>query len=140
MGTEEVRSKLETLLREKYVNRANVSIVVKEFANKPVTIVGAVEKPGSLPISGRWTLLQAISAAGGLAPNGRAAHLRPAPSEDGLSDTLEIETDDLFQQRDGEVEHPDPSLRRHQHPGEIDRHRFLLGEVKSARGASVRLR
>ncbi len=33
----EVQKRLETLLREKYVNRANVSIVIKEFANKPVS-------------------------------------------------------------------------------------------------------
>ena len=69
LTAQEVRDKLEDLLRAKYVNRANVSIVIKEFANKPVSIVGAVMKPGTLNISGRWTLLQAISAAGGLAPN-----------------------------------------------------------------------
>src|SRR5476649_74154 len=59
--TTEARAQLEDLLREKYVNRANVSVVVKEYANKPVSVVGAVTKPGSLSISGRFTLLQAIS-------------------------------------------------------------------------------
>src|SRR5450631_1085721 len=38
----EVRGKLESLLKEKYVNRADVSIVIKDFANKPVSILGAV--------------------------------------------------------------------------------------------------
>ena len=92
----EVRSRLEALLTEKYVNRADVSIVIKDFANKPVTVVGAVQRPGSLTISGRWSLLQAISAAGGLTEAaGRKIYvLRRA--ENGLSDTLEISTDDLF--------------------------------------------
>lgn len=92
----QVRQRIESVLRERFVNRANVSIVVKEFANKPVTIVGAVVRPGSLNISGRWTLLQAISAAGGLSQNaGRRIYvLRTA--ENGLTDTLEVNVDDLF--------------------------------------------
>lgn len=96
LTTAEARAKLETLLKEKYVNRADVSIVVKDYANKPVTVVGAVQHPGPLTISGRWSLLQAISAAGGLTDTaGRKIYvLRQA--ENGLTDTLEISTDDLF--------------------------------------------
>ncbi|HEY5190423.1 MAG TPA: polysaccharide biosynthesis/export family protein [Candidatus Deferrimicrobium sp.] len=92
----EIRSRLAALLKEKYVNRADVSVVVKEFANKPISIVGAVTRTGSLNISGRWDLLQAIAAAGGLTGSaGRKIYvLRRA--ENGLSDTLEIATEDLF--------------------------------------------
>ncbi len=92
----EVRGKLESLLKEKYVNRADVSIIVKDFANKPVSILGAVQRPGSLNISGRWFLLQAISAAGGVTEAaGRKIYVLRR-SENGLSDTLEVSTDDLF--------------------------------------------
>jgi len=93
----EIRGRLEATLLEKYVNRANVSVVVKEFANKPVSVLGAVLRPGSLAISGRWTLMTAITAAGGLTDRAgsRIRVLRRA--ENGLSDTLEIRTDDLFQ-------------------------------------------
>jgi polysaccharide export outer membrane protein len=92
----EVRTRLEQMLTAKYVNRANVSVVVKEYANKPVSVVGAVRSPGSLNISGRWTLLQAISAAGGMtADAGRKIYVLRR-SENGLSDTLEINTEDLF--------------------------------------------
>lgn len=92
----QVRDRLETTLKAKYVNRANVSVVVKEFGSKPITVVGAVQKPGSLNISGRWTLLQAIAAAGGLTETaGRKIYvLRRA--ENGLSDTLEIDRDELL--------------------------------------------
>jgi polysaccharide export outer membrane protein len=92
----QIKAKLETVLKAKMLNRANVSVVVKEFANKPVSVVGAVHRPGSLNISGRWSLLQAISAAGGLTElAGRKIYvLRHA--ENGLSDTLEIDTEDLF--------------------------------------------
>jgi protein involved in polysaccharide export with SLBB domain len=40
--------------------------VIKDFGSKPISILGAVQRPGALNISGRWFLLQAISAAGGL--------------------------------------------------------------------------
>jgi len=97
MTASEVHDKLESMLTAKYVNRANVSIVIKEFANKPLSIVGAVGRPGSLPISGRYTLLQAISAAGGLdAGAGKKIYIL-RKGENGLTDTLEISTDDLMQ-------------------------------------------
>jgi polysaccharide biosynthesis/export protein len=92
----EARAQLETLLRAKYVNRANVSVVVKEFANKPISVVGAVSKPGSLSISGRFTLLQAISAAGGLDQSAGKKIYVLRRSDNGLSDVLEVKTDDLF--------------------------------------------
>lgn len=92
----QARAGLEKLLKEKYVNRANVSVIVKEYASKPVSVVGAVQKPGPLNISARWSLLQAISAAGGLtsAAGKKIYVLRKA--ENGLSDTLEIDTEELF--------------------------------------------
>lgn len=92
----EARSQLEDLLTQKYVNRANVSVVVKEYANKPVSVVGAVTKPGSLTIPGNWFLLQAISAAGGLDQTAGKKIYVLRRGENGLSDVLEIKADDLF--------------------------------------------
>lgn len=93
----EAAARLEAMLTAKYVNRANVSVIVKEFSNKPVSVLGAVMRPGALNISGRWDLLQAISAAGGVTERaGRKLYvLRRA--ENGLSDQLEIDTAELFQ-------------------------------------------
>ncbi len=92
----EILNQLDSLLKSKYVNRAEVSVVIKDFANKPVSIVGAVQHPGSLNISGRWFLLQAISAAGGLTEGaGRKIYIL-RKGEKGLADTLEVSTDDLF--------------------------------------------
>jgi polysaccharide export outer membrane protein len=54
-------------------------------------------KPGSLSISGRWTLMQAITAAGGLSEKAGRRILVLRRAENGLSDTLEIDTEDLFQ-------------------------------------------
>lgn len=92
----ELEDRLEALLTSKFVNRANVSVVIKEFANKPVSIIGAVMKPGYLNVAGRWDVLQAISAAGGLAQNaGRRVYVLRR-SDSGISDRLEIDADELF--------------------------------------------
>lgn len=93
----EIADRVEQMLTAKYVNRANVSIVVKEFTNKPVSVLGAVQKPGSLSISGRWTLIKAITAAGGLASGAGGKILVLRRSDNGLSDALEISTEELFQ-------------------------------------------
>lgn len=92
----ESSDRLASILTARYVNRANVTIVIKEFTNKPISVLGAVQKPGSLNVSGKWDLLQAISAAGGLSQNaGRRIYVLRR-SENGLTDRLEIATSDLF--------------------------------------------
>lgn len=97
----EAATRLESLLTAQYVNRANVSVVIKEFANKPVSIVGAVQKPGFLNVSGKWDLLQAISAAGGLSASAGKKIYVIRRGESGFGDTLEIATDDLMRSSTG---------------------------------------
>jgi polysaccharide export outer membrane protein len=97
MTAAEVRARIEQLVTEKYVNRANVSVVVKEFTNKPVSVLGAVQKPGTLAISGQWTLMKAITAAGGLTEKAGSKIYVLRRADNGLSDTLEINTHDLFE-------------------------------------------
>lgn len=127
----EAADRLESILTAKYVNRANVTIVIKEFTNKPISVLGAVQKPGSLNVSGKWDLLQAISAAGGLGPNaGRKIYVLRR-SENGLTDRLEIATDDLFV-------NPDPKWNVTIYPSDVINipsrtpvRVFCLGEVRS---------
>ncbi|HQR65937.1 MAG TPA: polysaccharide biosynthesis/export family protein [Thermoanaerobaculia bacterium] len=126
----EARDRLAAMLMAKYVNRANVSVVVKEFANKPVSVVGAVQRPGALNISGRWDLLQAISAAGGLTERAgkRIYVLRRA--ENGLSDQLEIETAALFQKSSPIWNIPIWPSDVVNIPAKVTVKIFCLGEVK----------
>lgn len=127
----EVAGRLEAILTAKYVNRANASVVIKEFANKPVSIIGAVTRPGSLNIAGRWDLLQAISAAGGLAfGSGRKIYvLRRA--ENGLTERLEIDTDDLFVRSSPKWNIPIFPSDIINVPSRTTVRIFCLGEVKS---------
>jgi len=91
----EIRDRIANALT-KYVNQPNVMFAVKEFNNKPVSVFGAVLRPGSLSMSGKWTLMQAITAAGGLNDKAGRKILVLRRADNGLSDTLEIDTEDLF--------------------------------------------
>ena len=131
MTTRVAGERLAAVLTSKYVNRANVSVVVKQFGNKPLSIVGAVANPGSLNVSGRYTLLQALSAAGGLtAQAGRKIFVMRTASN-GLSDVLEVKTDDLFRSSSGQWNIPVfPSDLVNVPPRSIIKV-FCMGEVKS---------
>ena len=92
----DLRDRVAAMLTAKYVNQAYVTVNVKEYANRPILILGGVARPGALNVAGRWTLQQAILNAGGLASGAgkKIAVLRTA--ENGLADRLEIDSDELF--------------------------------------------
>lgn len=127
----EAADRLSSILTAKYVNRANVTIVIKEYTNKPISVLGAVQRSGSLNVSGKWDLLQAISAAGGLrADAGRKIYVLRR-SENGLSDRLEIATNNLFV-------NPSPKWNVTIYPSDVINipartpvRVFCLGEVRS---------
>jgi len=62
-----VETQLSGLLKQKYLQDPQVSILVESFTNQRVTVEGEVNKPGVYPIEGSITFLQAIALAGGLA-------------------------------------------------------------------------
>lgn len=127
----ETRDRIGALLTARYVQRANVTVSIKEFSNKPITVIGAVGRPGSLSISGRYHLLQVISAAGGLTANaGRKIYIL-RNSENGLSDTLEVRTADLFESANPMWNIPIAASDVINIPAQSAVKIFCLGEVKS---------
>ena len=104
--TAEIAQVIEKALEEKYMQQASVDVQVMEYRSRPISIIGAVKSPGNLGFSGRWTLLEALTAAGGLADNhGGVIHvLRRA--DNGLSDQVTISIDDLLLRGDSRVNLP----------------------------------
>ena len=51
-----------------FFNNPQVSVFVREYATAGVSVLGEVQKPGIYPLLGQRTLLDAISAAGGVTP------------------------------------------------------------------------
>jgi len=102
----EVEKKLGQLLGEKYVQNPQVTVFIREYQSKRVSVLGAVEKPGPYQLLGRQTLMQIISEAGGLTRDAgnEIVIIRQLP--DGSSTSLRISIDDLFLKGDAKLNVP----------------------------------
>jgi polysaccharide export outer membrane protein len=91
----QIEAKLKSVL-EAVLTKATVSVQVVEFASKPISVVGAVVRPGRIGATGSTTLIQAITEAGGLAAgHGKEIYvLRTA--RNGLSEQLSIDVEELM--------------------------------------------
>src|SRR5438105_8566442 len=58
---------LQELLRRKYMKDPHVSVFVREMQSHPVSVLGAVRRPGVFQVRGSKTLLEILSLAEGLA-------------------------------------------------------------------------
>ncbi len=79
---------LQELLRRTYMKEPHVAVFVRELQSHPVSVVGAVKKPGVFQIRGTKTLLEVLSMAEGLAEDAgdtilvmRGAGLHGVPSQ-----------------------------------------------------------
>jgi polysaccharide export outer membrane protein len=125
----ELAVRLKTELEKQMLQRASVSVQVREFRARPISLIGTVQRPGNLEFAGHWTLLEAITAAGGLAPNhGRTAYiLRHA--DNGLSDQVAIDLDDLLVRADPRVNVPIFPNDLINIPATLEVTIYFLGEV-----------
>lgn len=103
---EQVSQDLKDLLGSKYLQRASVGVKVLEFRSRPISVIGAVKQPGNLAFSGRWSLLEALTAAGGLAENHGNVIYILRRADNGLSDQVAINIEDLLVRADPRVNIP----------------------------------
>jgi len=108
-----------------------VTVQVREFRARPIVVMGAVRAPGNLAFSGRWTLLEALAAVGGLSEGnaGKIFVLRRASN--GLSDQIEIPVEDLITRADPDANIPIFANDSVNVPATVDVTVFCLGEVAS---------
>jgi polysaccharide export outer membrane protein len=92
----DLEKRIAAMLEKNFLKNAQVTIFIKEFQSKKVSIMGAVKTPGMLDLIGRQSLLQVISMAGGL--SGEASDtvviFRQFKNAPGLS--LSIRLDELL--------------------------------------------
>lgn len=90
-------AELERALEACCVNRATVTLTLKQIRYRPITVIGAVANPEPLGFAGRWTLLEVLTAAGGVtSAHGDVVHVLRRGSS-GLSDQLTVRIADLMQ-------------------------------------------
>jgi len=96
----EVEKRLVQLLSKDYLRNPEVSVRILEFQSKQVSVLGAVAKQGFIELIGRQTLLQVITAAGGLMRDAGKEIIVFRQQPDGTSSPLHIVVDDLMQKGD----------------------------------------
>jgi polysaccharide export outer membrane protein len=62
----DLEKRIAASLEKNYLKNAQVTIFIKEFQSKKISVMGAVKNPGMHDLIGRQSLLQVISMAGGL--------------------------------------------------------------------------
>lgn len=125
----EIAQILKARLEAKYMQRASVAVQISEFRSRPISVIGAVKQPGNLAFSGRWTVLEAITAAGGLAENHGNVVYVLRRSDNGLSDQVAIDLDDLLVRGNPKVNIPIFSNDLINVPATIEVIVYCLGEV-----------
>lgn len=92
-------------LKKSYMKDPQVTVAVKEAHSQRVTVDGAVVQPGVYPLSGRTTLLQAVSLAKG--PDPKLANIRHVAIFRTVGGARQSAFYDLSQVRTGKVEDPE---------------------------------
>jgi len=102
----ELEKKLSLLYGEKYLQNPQVTVFIREYQSKRVSVLGAVKNPGPYELRGRQTLLQIISQAGGLASSAGDEIIVIRQHQDGTSTSLRISIEDLILNGDARLNIP----------------------------------
>ena len=68
LSQKQVEQQLTAKLSKSFLQNPQVSVSIKEFTSKEVSVGGSVKSPGIFPMKGAMTLSQAVTLAGGLVP------------------------------------------------------------------------
>src|SRR5262245_33941544 len=99
----QLEGRLREALSEQYLEDPQVSVFVREFGSKKVSVIGAVGNPGVYQMLGPRTLLQVLSEAGGLAKEAGSHLFVIRALAGGATDAIPIKIDDLLTNHDPEV-------------------------------------
>jgi len=121
LTTQQLREELQSEWGKTYLQNPQVTLFVQEFHARPISIVGAVEKPGLYYLVGPRTLIEVLAMGGGLSKVGntypgrtlvvtRRDGFEDVQPSDGLRqiapDKVEINIQKLFYSRDSTLNIP----------------------------------
>jgi len=96
LNPQQAEEEIAQLLRERdLVKNPQVTVNIKEYVSRRVSIQGAVDKPGLYPMFGPKTLLEMIGEAGGLNDRAGKKIIVQRPYAASGQDRVEIEIEDL---------------------------------------------
>jgi polysaccharide export outer membrane protein len=94
----EFESKLTKLLGEKYLVDPHVTVIVKEFSN--VYVFGEVKNPGAFPLTGKMTVFEAVTLAGGFTEVANRSGVKVNRQKDGAETTYQLDIERLAKKGD----------------------------------------
>jgi len=98
-----VRTKL---IQKEILADPNVSVSMKEYNSKRVSVIGEIQHPGSIPMVAGMTLLRAISIAGGFSAMAKRNQVTIRRRVKGGTRAAAVSVDDIIDNRI-----PDPLLQ-----------------------------
>jgi polysaccharide export outer membrane protein len=66
LTADELEKEIRSLLAEKYIQDPQVNVLIKEYRNQRISVMGAVKNPGVFDVTGAKTILDMLATAGGL--------------------------------------------------------------------------
>ena len=99
LSLEQAEQKLANRLMA-YIKQPQVSMLVKEYGNKTVYVLGQVSKPGSIqiPPEKALTVLEAITSVGGFTDVANTSKVRILRIENGKQKTLDVDVTQITKQ------------------------------------------
>ena len=95
MTQRQAEQRIQQVLESRVLNKADVTVQITQFGSKPISVVGAVTKPGNVGGTS-LTLIQAITEAGGLAPGYGKTLYVIRTGANGISEQIAVDIEDLM--------------------------------------------
>lgn len=138
LNTTQLEKKLAELLEAKWLQNPQLSVFIREFQSRRVSVLGAVTTPGPCDLLGRLTLLQVISLVGGLTPDAGNEIIVIRETEAGESQSIKILIDDLMVKGDPRYNIPIEPGDIINIPADKIVYIYVLGQVKSPSALPVK--
>lgn len=94
----ELQGEIDRLLGEKYLVNPQVTVFVKEFSS--IFVFGEVKSPGSFPLTGRMTVFEAITLAGGFTEVANPEKVKIIRMQDGSQISFEVNIKNMTRKGD----------------------------------------
>lgn len=134
----ELEKRVTQLLEEKYLQNPQVTIFIREYQSKRVSVLGAVQTPGRYELLGRQTLMQLISQAGGLTGEAGDEIIVIRENGSGTNSSLKIPIEELFIHGNADLNIPLQPNDVINVPIDEMVNVYVMGQVRSPGALSVR--
>jgi len=139
MAKDAVEKRLASLLEEKYLKKARVTVFIREYQSQRAAVIGAVGRPGMYELIGRTTVLQLISKAGGLTDRASNEMFVLREGKNGVRARLAIDLDDLINNGNQKLDIPLQANDTVNIPIDQLINIFVFGEVRNPGALQVKM-